>query len=82
MVGATDECAIRTKAIRGCNNIEDRSSCLVHKNKADQDCVWCPDGLCAMKPRRVKQKCLAKKYAEKLKVFDYEDCLRTGTQNG
>ena len=76
------ECAIREGKGKHCHSINSRFKCLVSKNKLSQDCVWCPDGACATKPENVKQTCLAKEFAENLKLSDYEHCLLAGTQNG
>ena len=78
-----DECAIRVEKTRLCKDINDRAQCLISINKfGSDDCVWCPDDLCAAKPNSHPQTCLARGIAEQVGVFDYEDCLRAGTQNG
>ena len=82
LLHSVDECAIRKEKVKKCRSIDVRSKCLVSKNKKFEVCVWCPDGACAKKPEGQKQTCLSRVFAKKLGVFDYEDCLPAGTQNG
>ena len=75
------ECVIREEKVKDCRLIKTRALCLLSKNKISQDCVWCTDGACATKPKRVMP-CLAKEYAKKLELSDTEDCLLECTQKG